>query len=277
MGGGKLSLAHVCSLIAHAQVDGRIEAAGGAGFITESSGLYPAPNFPAFNCTNSTSNATYECADPTATYTLDGFFRRAPVEQVFAWGADQVEISETPNDAARAVVPALELGGEYKFRVAGLYHHPSPPLPPEACDAGLLCGRCLLLLRPSECPTRPDLGRSCEAARAGELCEGGGECGTDQAADNCGGFDVYVVHYLLPTTKWLQAAPTPYSVPLTVVPSGPGAPVAVHTEEVGVNSLRLAWTSPEVDSSRGLWHGSGGQPMLGYRVYSRIASRPVSP
>ena len=45
---------------------------------------------------------------------------------------------------------------------------------------------------------------SCEAARAGELCEGSGECATDQAADNCGGFDVYVVHYLLPTTKWLQ-------------------------------------------------------------------------
>lgn len=45
---------------------------------------------------------------------------------------------------------------------------------------------------------------SCEAAGAGELCEGSGECATDQAADNCGGFDVYVVHYLLPTTKWLQ-------------------------------------------------------------------------
>ena len=127
--------------------------------MTEVSGLYPAPNFPAFNCTNSTSNATYECADPTATHTLDGFFRRAPVEQVFAWGADQVEISETPDDDARAVVPALELGGEYKFRVAGLYHHPAPPLPPEACDAGLPCGRCLLLLRPADCPTRPDLGR----------------------------------------------------------------------------------------------------------------------
>ena len=57
---------------------------------------------------------------------------------------------------------------------------------------------------------------------------------------------MYVVRYLLPTTKWMQGAPTPYSAPLTVVPSGPGAPVAVHTEAVGVNSLRLAWSAPEV-------------------------------
>jgi hypothetical protein len=44
----------------------------------------------------------------------------------------------------------------------------------------------------------------------------------------------YMPTYLLHmTTYLLQGAPTPYSVPLTVVPSGPGAPVAVHTEEVG--------------------------------------------
>ena len=35
------------------------------------------------------------------------------------------------------------------------------------------------------------------------------------------------MRYLLPTTKWMQGAPTPYSAPLTVVPSGPGAPVCI--------------------------------------------------
>ena len=148
-------------------MDGGIAAAGGAGLITGVSGLYPAPDFPVLNCTNSTSNATYECADLTAKYTRAGFFRRAPIEEVFAWGADQIEISETPDDASRAVVPALELGGEYKFRVAGLYHHPAPPIPPEQCDAGLPCGRCLMLLPPAECPRRPDLDRTCEAATPG--------------------------------------------------------------------------------------------------------------
>ena len=36
------------------QVDGAIAAAGGAGLITGVSGLYPAPDFPVLNCTNST-------------------------------------------------------------------------------------------------------------------------------------------------------------------------------------------------------------------------------
>ena len=58
-----------------------------------------------------------------------------------------------------------------------------------------------MLLPPAECPRRPDLDRTCEAAKPGELCEGDGECATDQAADNCGGFDVYVVRYL--PAAWL--------------------------------------------------------------------------
>ena len=113
-------------------MDGGIAAAGGAGLITGVSGLYPAPDFPVLNCTNSTrlglglglglrlgselglgfglglganrtlppitltpitptlpltSNATYECADLTAKYTRAGFFRRAPIEEVFACGS----------------------------------------------------------------------------------------------------------------------------------------------------------------------------------------------
>ena len=117
-------------------MDGGIAAAGGAGLITRVSGLYPAPDFPVLNCTNSTrlwlglglgfglrlmleselglglglglganrtlppmtltpmtptlpltSNATYECADLTTKYTRAGFFRRAPIEEVFACGS----------------------------------------------------------------------------------------------------------------------------------------------------------------------------------------------
>ena len=60
-------------------------------------------------------------------------------------------------------------------------------------------------------------------------------------------------------------------------PSGPGAPVELSTQWVETNALRLAWAPAKVDPSRGVWHGSGGLPMLGFRVYLRVASRRDAP
>merc|ERR1712070_538639 len=46
----------------------------------------------------------------------------------------------------------------------------------------------------SECPSQPDIGNCANAnLRVGDLCEGEGECGTNQNLDNCGGYDVYRV------------------------------------------------------------------------------------
>ena len=60
-----------------------------------------------------------------------------------------------------------------------------------ACDAGASCGLCLMALAAGECPANPDLG-SCElVAVDGELCEGDGECDTDNQHNNCEGYDVY--------------------------------------------------------------------------------------
>ena len=60
-----------------------------------------------------------------------------------------------------------------------------------ACDAGASCGLCLMALAAGECPANPDLG-SCElVAVDGELCEGDGECDTDNQHNNCGGYEVY--------------------------------------------------------------------------------------
>ena len=75
---------------------------------------------------------------------------------------------------------------------------PPPPAPPlscsdPTCDAGASCGYCLQLVSQRECP-RPGPGgftglRSCDLAAADELCEGSGECDTDNEADNCAGVD----------------------------------------------------------------------------------------
>ena len=143
---GKLSLQHVCAVL---------EAASGARDVdraknpqvfaypamdpqafaypeTGSVYLYPEPVFPVFNCTNSTSNATYECGDPAETHDVNGFFRRAPVEAIFAWAADNEEINETATSAPRAVVSRLELGDEVKFRVARLHEQSSGVARPSA-------------------------------------------------------------------------------------------------------------------------------------------------
>jgi len=76
---------------------------------------------------------------------------------------------------------------------------PSPSPPPPAprscdeCDAGAACGRCLVLVAPSDCPTDPNL-PPCGGVAMEELCEGDGECGTDGNANNCGGLQAYDVY-----------------------------------------------------------------------------------
>jgi hypothetical protein len=64
------------------------------------------------------------------------------------------------------------------------------------CDAGAVCGICLVLVPAIECPpSETDLASlpRCDAPMAmHHLCEGDGECGTDIGSNNCDeGYDVY--------------------------------------------------------------------------------------
>jgi hypothetical protein len=59
---------------------------------------------------------------------------------------------------------------------------------PCTCDAGQACGMCLQLVDASECPTDGSDRRKCRKSSGLELfglCEGDGECGTDDGHDNC--------------------------------------------------------------------------------------------
>eukprot|EP00962_Isochrysis_galbana_P003821 scaffold1070_cov102-Isochrysis_galbana.AAC.1 len=76
---------------------------------------------------------------------------------------------------------------------------PAPPSPPpfpqcDQCDAGVLCGICLELIPPNECPNVPGYNAlpRCNAPYnasswpgPGQLCRGFGECGTSTTDDNC--------------------------------------------------------------------------------------------
>ena len=78
-----------------------------------------------------------------------------------------------------------------------------------------LCGHLVPLAPGSiECPDNPDL-PNCEDVGCGELCEGDGECGTDNHLNNCDskvntdwGFDMYRKHCVLPTPSPTTLAPT---------------------------------------------------------------------
>ena len=73
----------------------------------------------------------------------------------------------------------------------------------EECDAGAKCGMCLVLVLGDECPTNVDdlqhmidanglaVRTRCQDVFKGEACEGSGECGTSDHADNCLTDDVY--------------------------------------------------------------------------------------
>jgi hypothetical protein len=54
------------------------------------------------------------------------------------------------------------------------------------CDAGEQCGRCLLLVNASACSSMSYHGNTkCSVVERGEMCEGDGECGSDDNANNC--------------------------------------------------------------------------------------------
>jgi hypothetical protein len=73
----------------------------------------------------------------------------------------------------------------------------------EECDAGAVCGMCLVLVLKDKCPTDYDelqhmldadglaVRTRCLDVYKGEACEGSGECGTDDGADNCLTSDIY--------------------------------------------------------------------------------------
>ena len=95
--------------------------------------------------------------------------------------------------------------------------------PCEACSNAGSCGACLVLVAASRCPNRTVAAElpKCTTAAAlpfEELCEGNGDCGTDNFADSCSGFfEVYrrVECALVP--------PSPPSPPLPP-PSPPSPP-----------------------------------------------------
>ena len=73
----------------------------------------------------------------------------------------------------------------------------------EECDAGAVCGMCLVLVLKDECPKNVDdfqhmmdangllVRTRCQDVFRGEVCEGSGECGTSDHADNCLTDDIY--------------------------------------------------------------------------------------
>jgi len=75
------------------------------------------------------------------------------------------------------------------------WEHPSRtgvPFPPPDWTP---CGTSLEPVDAEDCPRDSDLA-ACDKVACGLLCEGDGECGTDNGLDNCGGpngvrFDVY--------------------------------------------------------------------------------------
>ena len=64
---------------------------------------------------------------------------------------------------------------------------------PPKCDAGDACGICLDVLDSRFCPPEGDWPTyaNCADAEVGTLCDGDGECGTDDLIDNCGTYDMY--------------------------------------------------------------------------------------
>ena len=71
------------------------------------------------------------------------------------------------------------------------------PIITTQCDAGESCGICLRAVKRVDCPshlnTVLDRLPLCSAIDVGEMCEGDGECGTSNEANNCGyDYDVYL-------------------------------------------------------------------------------------
>ena len=106
-----------------------------------------------------------------------------------------------------------------------------PPSCTSPCDAGAGCGLCLRLVDASECPRDPLRLPACSpATNAGDRCEGDGECGTSQLANNCANHDVYEIVDCVATwpPRSPLSPPLPPSppVPSPAPPSPPFAPLA---------------------------------------------------
>mmetsp|Transcript_10811 Transcript_10811/g.34553 ORF Transcript_10811/g.34553 Transcript_10811/m.34553 type:complete len:1413 (-) Transcript_10811:128-4366(-) len=61
--------------------------------------------------------------------------------------------------------------------------------------------------------------------QAGDLCEGDGECGTDNQADNC--FEAFDLYRVVSTTRGPSTAPTPFESSRPTLPPSTGAPTTV--------------------------------------------------
>ena len=199
------------------------------------------------NVSNATdANATL-CTreDPNATYDLDGYFRRAPARDVYTWSAAK-EVTPVSNGTAEAhqsvVVADLLLDEWYSYRVVHLQPQP-PPMPPP--------------------PPRTSRVRDPAAIAMTALLEEHAPERLPPPAPSS-----------MPLPP-LQIAQTNYSRPHHVVPSGPGAPESLHLDRVSSNSLVLHWSAPRGDAAGGIWHGSGGRPLIGYRIFARIEGEPI--
>ena len=277
------SLEPLCNLLRGGGGAGMRAGGGGDGEVLsewEEAASATLPTWPQLNCTNTSTNASYDCDDHTATYDSAGFYRRARVEELSTWSEEEILVPHTGLDIPRVVVSPLTLGDRLIFRVAPLLPH--PPFSFESCDAGASCGRCLKLLPKSECPRVPDLPLRCDVAPMNYTCEADGECGTDGGANNCGGFDLYVVTYIAPGDPLRVGPRSPWTSPHVVALSGPGAPVGLTSDHVTAHGLTLHWEPPADESAvpalarRGVWHAHGGGRLLGYRIYARAAHEPLS-
>ena len=109
---------------------------------------------------------------------------------------------------------------------------PTPPFPPTplncASDALPCAGSCLRLVSPGACPDFLDAFGlpQCDQGEVNSLCEGDGECGTADNADNCPGkWDVYFIS-------------PPLDAPLPPPNSPPPSPPPVYNRWVQLQSIR---------------------------------------
>ena len=102
----------------------------------------------------------------------------------------------------------------------------------EECDAGAACGMCLVLVLQDECPADYDelqhmldadglaVRTQCLDVFKKEACEGSGECGTSDSADNCLTDDIYRRVECYGDLSPPPPPPTPSRSPQTVAALG---------------------------------------------------------
>ena len=126
------------------------------------------------------------------------------------------------------------------------------PVEPEPdCDTGILeCRMCLKLLAypATECPPDNVLQSMlpCDQAPFGEMCEGDGECGTNDAYDNCGvGYDVYRKSALPPNypgERRVIRLVLPGNNMMGVIP--PHIALASQLQQIDFNDNQISGTLP---------------------------------